>query len=331
MPPEISNDNINRILLVRKNRMGDMICTLPLLRVLREKYPGAVIAVACDRMGEPIARACSAVDEVLVLKKGLNRLHTLWLNFRALRGFDLVISVKAGFDKHLAMMVRLSGARYRIGFSSGKTSFFYTHPVRKPAGNEHQIDTLFRLLVPLGITKTTVDLHLDLPGSAIDFAEQLALDKGFSGRFIAVFNLSSNRKDAWSPEKYAKLGRLILERTGGLLGLSILPEDRSCADEIIRTIGSEDVFVFHSPTSLELAAVFKKVDLLVTPEGGCAHLAAATSTPAIVIWTQYASFNKWRSVLDRHYNVNVKGSLAALPVEDVWNVVEREILPLPAR
>ena len=40
-----------RILVIRRNRMGDMIYTLPLLHALRRHFPEAHITVACDPRG----------------------------------------------------------------------------------------------------------------------------------------------------------------------------------------------------------------------------------------------------------------------------------------
>jgi len=315
-----------KILVIRRNRMGDMICTLPLLRALRKNFPTAFIKVVCERKGEPIARACGAVDEVYLLKKGVNRLHTLLLNLRALRGCDLAIGVKAGFDRHLAAMIRWSGARHRIGYAPGPRSFHYSHRLSLPPSEESQIESCLRLLTPLGIKESSMDLHLDLPASALEFAERLAVNKAFNKRFITVFNLSSNR-DQWPTENYAQLGKLILEKKKGLIALSCLPEDRHRADEILKSLPPNDVFIFQSSSPLELAALFKRGHLLITPEGGSAHLAAASGIPTLVLWPQYSPLEKWKSQSDRHFNLRGSGALKMISVEDVWEIVQLKFFP----
>ena len=42
-----------RLLVIRRNRMGDMICTLPLLRVLRTHFPGAEITSRATARARP--------------------------------------------------------------------------------------------------------------------------------------------------------------------------------------------------------------------------------------------------------------------------------------
>jgi ADP-heptose:LPS heptosyltransferase len=323
----IPADDLRRILVIRRNRMGDMICTLPLLRALREKFPQATLKVVCDELGAPIAQACEAVDEVVVLKKGFNRLHTRFRNRRQLRNRDLTIGVKVGFDKTLAALIRCSGARYQIGFADDAKASIYTHPVPLPPFNEHQIDSCLRLLEPLGIKQPKLDLHLELPAKAIEFAEELATKNKFAGRSIVIFNLSYNRAAAWPLENFAELGRLVLQSTNGLIGLSCLPKDYLPAEKLRSQLNSDSVFILQPTTPLELAAVLRKTNLLVTPEGGAAHLAATTATPAIVLWPLHGVIDKWQSRCASHHQIRSKDSLADISVAEVWAVILQKFLP----
>src|ERR1700761_3741330 len=83
-----------RILVIRRNRMGDMIYALPLLHALRRHFANAHITVACDPAGELIARCCGAVDEVIVLKPGWNPWQATLKNAAALQGHDWVVAAK---------------------------------------------------------------------------------------------------------------------------------------------------------------------------------------------------------------------------------------------
>ena len=85
-----------RILVIRRNRLGDMLCTLPLLHALRSHFPQAHIAVACDSPGAPAARACQAVNDVIVLEPGWNRLVSSLGDAVHLQGYDQVIAAKGG-------------------------------------------------------------------------------------------------------------------------------------------------------------------------------------------------------------------------------------------
>src|ERR1700761_6141682 len=101
---------VTRILVIRRNRLGDMIYTVPLLHALRRHNPGAHISVACDPPGAPIAESCEAVNEVIVLADGWNPWQAAYKNAAALQDFDIVIAAKGGFDRRLGVLTRLTNA-----------------------------------------------------------------------------------------------------------------------------------------------------------------------------------------------------------------------------
>ncbi|PTY04170.1 hypothetical protein DB346_05125 [Verrucomicrobia bacterium LW23] len=154
-----------RILILRRNRMGDMLCAYPLVRAVRTAFPGAVIHIACDAMAAPVARACPHADGVVQLSPGLHRWHMAVRNAPRLQGYDAAIAVKGGFDLVLALLLRITNAPIRIGFApkasatdpapTGPASLpapvadFYTHTLPPPPWGEHQMETCLRLAAPL--------------------------------------------------------------------------------------------------------------------------------------------------------------------------------------
>ena len=72
---------------------------------------------------------------------------------------------------------------------------------------------------------------------------------------------------------------------------------------------------------MDLAALLEKAHLLITPEGGAAHLAAAMGTPALVLWSE-GPFQKWRSRGKRHAYVHALPGEEAIPLERVWEALQ---------
>ena len=152
------NPEVPRILVIRRNRMGDMICTLPLLQALRRHYPQAHLAVACDAPGQPIADACDAVDQTILLVPGRMLPFTMWRNVRRVRGFDWVIAAKGGYDRRLAKLTRRSRGALRVGFApkAGARVPGYTDSVAPSADRqEHQVETLLRLMEAFGVSRVS--------------------------------------------------------------------------------------------------------------------------------------------------------------------------------
>jgi heptosyltransferase-3 len=311
--PRVACDD-PRILVIRRNRMGDMICTLPLLRALRRRFPAAHLAVACDAPGAPIAQACPAVDRVIPLRPGWSRWTALFGNARGLQDFDWVIACKAGFDQRLALLARLTNAARRIGYENTAASEFYTDPLPIPADlwGIHQIEATLALLAPLGVAPPddpVADLKLDLPASAVAFAETLA--PFWENRRLVLVNVSSTSPLRFRDADFAALVAELSARPDLAIGLVALPGDLPRAEQIAAGT-SRRARVLATPGPLALAALLASAHLLVTGEGGAAHLAAAMGTPAVILWSE-GPFEKWHSRGPRHTFVRIEEGESLLP------------------
>jgi len=313
-----------RILVIRRNRMGDMIYTLPLLHALRRHYPQAQLTVACDPAGAAIARACEAVNEVIVLQKSWVPGFALLKNAARLQNFDWVIAAKGGFDRRLAMLARLTNAEIRIGFVQNVDQpSSYTDPVAPPDDpfNEHQIETLLRLLKPLGVQAVNayaVDLSLTVPEASREFAEAILAQPAFR-RFMLI-NISSTVRLKFRDEDFIALATQILGATDLTIGLVFAPADRVKGEFLAEQMASERVVVVATPGPLDLAALLEKAVCLFTPEGGAAHLAASVKAPAVVLWSE-GPFKKWHSRAPNHVFVHAEKGERTVPVGRVWEAL----------
>jgi heptosyltransferase-3 len=309
-----------RILVIRRNRMGDMICTLPLLHALRRGLPSAHIVVACDEPGAPIARACGAVNETILLEtRGFHWLRLL-RDARRLQGFDWVIAAKGGFDRRLASLSRLSNGIRRIGFEEkdGDGFVYYTDPVAQPTDvREHQIETQLRLLWPLRMNEDSslVELGLEIPATARKFAEDLAAESSLSGEFMLI-NISSTSRLLFDDKDFLELIARLLVATDLGIGLVAAPADQAKAHELAEQAASKRIMSIATAGPLELGALLQRAAVFLTPEGGAAHLAAAMGTPAVVLWSE-GPFDKWRSRSERHVFIRAEMGERNIPVERV--------------
>jgi ADP-heptose:LPS heptosyltransferase len=319
-----------RILVIRRNRLGDMIYTLPLLHALRRHYPRAHISVACDPLGAPIAQACEAVNDVIALVTGWNPWQAVYKNAAALQNYDIVVAAKGGFDRRLAVLARLTNAPTRVGFerASDAGSLYYTNPVPIPPdlNDEHQVDTLLRLLRPLGLvhpTSQSLNLSLRLPDASREFAAEIRSKPPFTETpGYLLINFSSTVALKFREEDFIALTRRILGATSLAIGLVAAPVDQQLTHEIAMCMASKRVVAVDTPGPMELAALLEKAHLLITPEGGAAHLAAAMGTPALVLWSE-GPFKKWHSRGPRHAYVHAEPGEQVILLDRVWQALQQ--------
>ena len=318
-----------RILCFTCAGVSEMLDALPLFHALRRHHPQAQLTVACDPLGAPIAQACPAVNEVIVLEPGWNSWPAALKNAARLHDHDWVIAAKGGFDRRLALLTRVTNAAIRIGFErrADRPSAYYTEPVALPGdlNGERRFNTLLRLLKPLGLVKSTdfsVDLSLRVPDSAREFAAEILAEFPFSlaSRFMLI-NLSAAGGLKFREEDFIALARRILGSTDFIIGLVAASADQSTADEIAACMGSNRITSVRTPGPLELAALLEHAVILLTPEDETARLAAAVDARALVLGSE-GPFKKEQARGRRCDFVHAEPGEQTIPVERVWQALQ---------
>jgi ADP-heptose:LPS heptosyltransferase len=288
--------------------------------------------VACNAGGAPIARACAAVNEVILLPSGSIRWWYLLKIASLLQGFDWVIAAKGGFDRRLARLTRLTQAAVRIGFQDrhAKAAAYYTDPVPLPDDyGEHQIDVLLRLLRPLGIEDPPLTLAIEIPSHARYFVERPLTSPQFApGRQLLVMNISSTARLKFHREDFFQLTARILAETDFRVAFVAAPRDQPTATALADRLSSDRAAAIATPSPMELAALMERATAILTPEGGAAHLAAAVGIPAVILWSE-GPFDKWRSRGRNHVFVRPRRGEKSIPVDRVWQELVSLLQSLP--
>jgi len=119
--------HIKKILLIRRNRLGDSINVLPIIEVLKKNYPSIEISVLANQYNAEIFSYSRDINHVYCIneKWGLGRL-TLYVNpiIKKLRSenFDLVIGL-GGYASILSQISYCIKGRYSVGPKSFEGNF----------------------------------------------------------------------------------------------------------------------------------------------------------------------------------------------------------------
>src|SRR3989442_5751957 len=106
----------DRILVIKLRYVGDVLLATPVLSRLRESFPKAHLAMLVNPGTEDMVRDHPALDEGLVLARGV--LARQWRFVRDLRRrqFDLMIDLTDPYRS--ALLSSLSDAPDRLGYNS---------------------------------------------------------------------------------------------------------------------------------------------------------------------------------------------------------------------
>jgi ADP-heptose:LPS heptosyltransferase len=327
---EFRSEDIRRILIIRMNRIGDMICTVPLIKSLRKEFPAARITVLAESSNAEIIRHEPYIDRVIVYERPSGSFRSRILNIiRVLKGadFDLAIGVKGGFSSFLAAAALLSGARFRIGYVARRKrlmNWFYNLPVEPvDFGSTHQVDACLNLLKPLKIKYDIKDITITIPSFFEDEAYNFLHAKGLKPKDrLAIFNISNTRENtSWSPDKFIRLGRLLIQGERCKCIISGVPSDEERALKICNGIG-DGAFYFKTADIMHFAAITRLCNFLVTGEGGAGHAGAAAGGLVVSLFGSSDPI-VWSPFGEQHISLKASDSdVNSITVEEVIDAMQ---------
>jgi heptosyltransferase III len=307
-----------RVLVIRRNGIGDMICALPLLRSLRQALPRARIDVLASASNAAIARGARAADEVLVYgaRSGLfrNKYVNLFRVARGLQGraYDLVVAVSGSYSPFLAAVAFATRAPRRAGYvaRTDDTHFAFNLPVGPAPEDQHQVTRCLRLLEPLGLAPASVDLGFDPGDEARDYALAVA-----PAPFI-LYNASATRPwNAWTGEKIASLARG--------LRLPLLVSGVAADRALLQAIAKLGPAVVEPPSILHFAALAERSALVMSGDGGAVHVGAAVRKPTFVLYPRSGDPRLWAPYGVPFAFVRARADVAQIEPREVLQELEK--------
>jgi lipopolysaccharide heptosyltransferase II len=295
------NPAVRRILVTRVDLLGDVVLSLPAVRALRRAYPDAQVDMLVLGATAPILAADPDVDRVLTFDPYFWRTPAALLRpatWRAARTFlrtlraaryDLALSVSGDIA---SILVRLSGARRRVGYAAEAYPFLLTDPI---AGGryrirKHEVRYVQALAQAAGGIVAPGDELLSLavvPEAARSVAALLSRERhrlGRRGPLVAIHPGARNgQAKRWPPASIAALADHLARELDALVVLTGAPSEKSLAGAVLARATAPLANLVGRTTVPELAALLAASDLLVTGDSGPMHIACALRTPVVAL------------------------------------------------
>ena len=329
-PPTLSAQSI---LVIRRDNIGDLLCTTPAIASLRKAYPDAHIAVLANSYNAPAVVHNPHVNRVYAYTKAKHsdagKLRA-WLAefsvYRQLRKarFDLIINANPVPHARTARLIRSMGARHRLGVIGDEHDRrCYNIPLTTDqVTGTHHVQRVHSLLRPLGIDHGPGSMVL-VPPTEGRTAAQLAAYAG--GRTLVGVHLSSRKPcNRWPAANYSRLLQRMVE--AGLAPVVLwAPGSRNHPrhpgdDELARTLMQQQpqALTQATPSLADLIMTAAALDRVICPDGGMLHIAAALGKPTLALFgcTDPLTWGPW-GVPNRV--VTGDGSAEEISVDQVWD------------
>jgi heptosyltransferase-3 len=336
-----------RILVVKRDKLGDMLLTTPLIAHLREAIPGAEVCVFASDYCGWVVRDDPDVSRLWTYPRlrpaSLLRPGEILRYMGALREirrarFDVAIATGGEYSPRAVERALGTGAARTIAYAPPDHGYGprLTDALEPPKGG-HEVDRMLALAAPLGIASPSQPIapRFSLPDGARRFARDwLAQRKLAAGRF-AVLGLGTRRALRqpstaqilrWTERWHERHGlQTVFLWTPGK-GSRLYPGDDEVAEPVLAA-GRADIHPFRGPI-LEALGLIWHAAASVFPDSGLMHFAAASPGGVVGLFAASPSWpEQWAPRGPRAYWVLAPRTVPELPDEELFEKLEPLISP----
>ncbi len=301
----MSNDSTfpQRILIVRTDRIGDVVLSLPMIAALKSLVPRSSVAFLLRSYTQDLVADQPGLDQILLYDRGGERkgFREMLSELRSHR-FDAVIVTYPTL--RLALLVFLAGIRWRVGTGFRYYSFLFNKRVfeHRKTAEKHEAEYNLSLLQFFGALQTNSFPHLMLgPRNDQDAVEVLNKMQMRDGSpFVILHPGSGGSARDWRPESFGRLAARLANRGTAVIVTGGPGEDRLVDIVVQHSAGSARPAPPSLPL-LTLAALIRKAGTFVSNSTGPLHIAAAVGTPVVAFYPpiRQCSPVRWGPLTDR--------------------------------
>ena len=305
-----------KILIIRRDNIGDLVCTTPAIAALRQRYPDAQIAALVNSYNAEVLRGNPNLDHVFVYQK-LKHAGGLVGRFKAvserlkliarLRRWqpDATILAKASYERHGLNFARQIGAKNIVGYIPDDLSQAKGLPdIQLSATNFatlHEVQAVSGLLKPLGVKDALGPLEVFPDANAV---AQLAQKLPGAAKRIALHISAREPERRWGVDNFTALTKHILATqpetqillfwSPGKANDPHHPGDDEAAAQLIQTVQSDRLVPMPTKNLSELIAALSRCDLFIGTDGGALHLAVGLNKPCVALFENIPQkLNHW--------------------------------------
>ncbi|MDB5351579.1 MAG: ADP-heptose:LPS heptosyltransferase [Planctomycetota bacterium] len=282
----------DRVCLIKPSSLGDIVHALPVLSALRAAWPQAHLAWVVNRGLRGLLDGHPDLDEIIPFDRsrvglgpqGLAAFARFASDLRR-RKFDLSIDLQGLL--RTGIIAACTGAAVRVGLADARegATRFYTHRVgdNDSKSKTHAVDKLMQVVHAFGISGSPSFVPV-ISDHDREWAKATLYSRN-SPRLILNVGARWLTK-RWPPSRFAEVAVRAVKECGVSLIAVGAPEDRPLVEELIAGLDGLPILDLSGRTTLpQLAAVMAASDCVLSNDTGPLHLAAATGTRVVGVYT----------------------------------------------
>lgn len=290
LPERIEQIKVRKICMIKPSALGDIVQTLPLLSVLKHRFPKASISWVANHGLAGLLINHPHIDEVIPFHRHgkLRDWKALLARLRA-ANFDLVFDLQGLL--RTGVMTMATRAPLRVGLETAREwSSLACHLLLPDTSKQVPAHRRYwRVAEELGMGESQIHAGLHISNKAQNWATE-TLGPYRSLPILAVQAGAKWATKRWPVESFSTVLGHAIKEFQPLVVLLGSQDESELNSQLFKSIRrhspAENVKNLCGKTNLQqLAAILHQSDLMLTNDSGPMHLAAALQTPVVGLFT----------------------------------------------
>lgn len=285
---------IRSILVIRPDRLGDVILSTPVYESLKRSFPQIKLSVLANRVSAGILADNPFIDKIIPFDK-----KRPWRLLRELSAekFDLAIVLNRMFSATAAILTLLSKARLRVGYKTREGMGVYNIALAGRETTQHEIQNNLDLLRHIGVPAIHEAPSIHFNDAETQKIDALIKEKNRFPERPLILVKPGTRVPAWGwdLDKFqAVCDRLVSSQRAEVFVIQGPGEEN-----MINSLFRRSAVILPALPVKELACMIRRSHLLFCNHTGIMHIASAVQTPAVVIF-KHGETARWGPYNTRH-------------------------------
>ncbi|MGR5195458.1 glycosyltransferase family 9 protein [Vibrio sp. WZ-1] len=272
--------------VLRLSAIGDVCNTIATVQSIQKQWPNTHITWITGKLEAQLLQAIDGIEVIVFDKKaGLEGYKSLWKQLKG-RQFDALLHMQYAIRASVATLG--IKAKYKLGFSSDRSQDFQTlfTNVKVPSPSSlHVADGLMAFAHQIGVPQSELTWSLSYSEQDANWAEA-KLQTG-KPNLLLVPGASKAYKN-WNAEGYVDVINHAREKGWNvILAGSPAKVEVDLAERIQSLLTQPCLNLVGESSIMQMLALIDKVEMVIAPDTGPAHMASAMQTPIIGLYAHH--------------------------------------------
>ncbi len=322
----LNPDNIKSILILRPDKMGDMISTIPVIHALKKKFAHVRLEVIASPSNKELVVNDPLIDEIHIYSKNI---FYDWPMIRRLKQkkFDVIFDPLT-HDSVTGLLLTKLIENNSIIAASRKIRFMKYYDYCLPYqtdGRDHNIDNGFLIFNLFGISPDTIDPFQPpfIPENSARIADDFFRKLPGGEKASIGLNISAGSPTrTLSLKKYISIVNSLSDKYRSYRFIILCTMDhRVMAEKLISSSDARWYLIPKNLSFLDVCAIMSRLDFLISPDTSMVHIARLMKIPVVGLYSGHRrNFNFWRPYRQEY------GAVVAESVDNLYDIEPHQVV-----